>query len=46
MMNFDDQSWERKILKIFKALQIMEKAKYLEPHFSLSFYELAQFLTL
>jgi hypothetical protein len=36
--------WEKKIVKIHKALTVMEKQKYLNPHFSLSFGDLAQHL--
>ncbi len=39
-----DQSWSRKILKIHKSLQIMEKVKYLQPHFSHSFTDLSAYL--
>eukprot|EP00347_Sterkiella_histriomuscorum_P008468 403344982 len=45
-MNFDGTSWEKKIVKIFKAMTLMEKYKYLEPHFSKSFLDLAQFFSL
>ena len=40
-MNFDEDKWEKKIVKIYKALAVMEKVKYIEPHFSRSFTDLA-----
>jgi len=46
MLNFDESLWEKKVVKIFKALSMMERFKYLEPHFSKSFGELAQYLFL
>lgn len=45
-MDFDESGWEKKIVKIFKALSIMEKVKYLKPHFSSTLSELASFLFL
>lgn len=45
-MNFDEAGWEKKIVKIYKALSIMEKVKYLEPHLSKTFSDLASFLSL
>lgn len=46
MLNFDEAHWEKKVVKIFKALSMMERYKYLDPHFSKSFSELAQYLFL
>ena len=40
-MNFDDAKWERRIVKAYKAMIVMEKVKYLDPHFSRAFTELA-----
>ena len=40
-MDFDDGTWEKKIVKLYKALSSMEKLKYLEPHFSKSINDLA-----
>ena len=40
--DFDNDSWEKKILKIFKALSIMEQHKTCEPVISKSFSELNQ----
>lgn len=45
-MDFDEAGWEKKIVKVYKALSIMEKVKYLEPHFSKTFSDLASFLSL
>jgi len=42
--DFDNDAWEKKILKIMKALILMERHKASEPHFSKSFEELASFL--
>jgi len=33
----EEGRWEKKVVKIHKAMTLMEKAKYLEPHFSISF---------
>lgn len=46
MLNFDESSWIKKIVKLFKALTMMERYKYLDPHFSKSFSELAHYLLL
>ncbi len=46
MLNFDEVGWEKKIVKLFKGLTMMERYKYLDPHFSKSFSELAQYLFL
>lgn len=45
-MDFDEAGWEKKVVKIYKALSVMEKVKYLEPHFSKTFSDLASFLSL
>ena len=37
----EDFTFEKKILKLYKALRVMENAKHLEPKFSKSFKELA-----
>lgn len=37
----EDFTFEKKILKLYKALRVMENAKHLEPKFSESFKELA-----
>ena len=42
--NFDVHSWEKKIVKIFKALQVMERHKLGKPFLSNSFTELATYL--
>ena len=42
--DFDNDSWEAKIVKIFKALNVMERHKLNEPLFSKSFSELANYL--
>ena len=42
--DFDNDSWEKKIVKIFKALKVMEKHKDGEPLFSNALKELAGFL--
>ena len=44
MAEFDSGAWEKKLLKIYKALRLMEKHKQTEPYFSDSFKELAIFL--
>jgi ABC-type hemin transport system substrate-binding protein len=36
-------SFEKKIVKIFKALRLMEQAKHLEPKFSDGLQELAKY---
>ena len=42
--DFDKESWETKIIKVYKALTVMEKHKVNEPIFSRSFSELATYL--
>ena len=42
--DFDQEGWEKKIVKIYRALALMEKHKVEEPFFSKSFQELAQHL--
>ena len=42
--DFDNESWETKIVKTFKALSVMERHKLNEPVFSKSFAELANYL--
>jgi hypothetical protein len=44
LLEFDEPRWERKIVKIFKVLSMMDKAKYLDPHFSNTIQALAEFL--
>ena len=41
---FDQIAWEKKILKVFKALKMMEKHKSEEPYLSKSFQELTAHL--
>ena len=43
-LEFNNDAWEKKVVKIFKALSVMEKHKKEEPFFSKSFEELATFL--
>ena len=40
----DNSKFERKIVKIWKAMKYMEKHKYLEPKFSEGFGDLAKHL--
>ena len=40
LQEFDQRTWEKKIVKLYKMLAVMEKLKYLEPHFSTSLREL------
>ena len=42
--DFDNDSWERKIVKIFKALNVMERHKMSEPLFSKAFGELGNYI--
>ena len=42
--DFDHEAWEIKLIKIFKALSVMERHKLNEPVFSKSFSELANYL--
>ena len=42
--DFDNDLWEKKIVKIFKALKVMERQKMSEPHLSHAFSELGNFL--
>jgi len=42
--NFDINSWEKKVVKIFRALSVMERHKLGEPFFTKSFSELASYL--
>lgn len=42
--DFDNDSWEYKMIKLFKALTVMERHKLNEPLFSKSFSELANYL--
>ena len=42
--DFDNDSWEKKIIKVFKALSVMERHKLNEPVLSKSFSELANYL--
>ena len=42
--DFDNDSWERKIVKIFKALNVMERHKQAEPLFSKAFGELGNYI--
>jgi len=42
--DFDNDSWEKKIVKIFKALNVMERHKTTEPVFSKSFSELGNYI--
>ena len=42
--DFDQEGWEKKVVKIYKALQMMEKHKQEEPFLSKSFQELASHL--
>jgi hypothetical protein len=44
LLDFDEANWEKKIVKIYRALQLMEKVKYLEPHFSKAFGDLASLI--
>jgi len=44
LLEFDEDAWEKKIVKIYKGLVYMEKVKYLEPHFSGSFMALADYI--
>lgn len=37
-------SWSKKVLKIHKSMAYMEQSKYLDPHISFSFDELAGIL--
>ena len=41
---FDNESWEHKMVKLYKALNVMERHKLNEPLFSKSFSELANYL--
>ena len=41
---FDQDAWEKKLLKINNALRVMEKHKHAEPYFSSSMSELTNFL--
>ena len=43
-LEFNNESWEKKVIKIFKAMNVMEKHKEDETHFSKAFAELARFL--
>ena len=45
MFNNDlDKKWVQYVNKIFNALHNMDKQKYLEPKFSLSFYPIIKFI--
>jgi len=41
---FDNNSWEKKIIKINKALGVMERHKKSDPFFSKCFSDLTQFV--
>lgn len=42
--DFDNEAWEKKVIKLFKALNVMERQKLNEPIFSKSLSELANYL--
>ena len=42
--DFDNETWEKKVIKLFKALNVMERQKLNEPIFSKSLSELANYL--
>jgi len=44
LSNLDDSNFEKKVVKIYKAMRIMEQAKHLEPKFSESIKELAKYI--
>jgi hypothetical protein len=41
----DDHGFDKKTVKIYKALRLMEQAKHHEPKFSESFYDLAKYIS-
>ena len=40
----DDSVFDKKVIKLWKAMRLMEQSKHLEPKFSESFKELAKYL--
>lgn len=45
LSNLDDSNFEKKVVKIYKAMRIMEQAKHLEPKFSESIKELSKYIS-
>ena len=33
-MRFDERKWASTLMKVFRHMKLMEKTKYLDPHFS------------
>ena len=43
-MKFDERKWAGTFVKVYRHMKLMEKAKYLEPHFSSLVTPIAQYL--
>ena len=44
-MKFDERKWASTLLKVVRHMRLMERAKYLEPHYSLYVLPVARYLT-
>ena len=45
MSNLDDSAFDKKIVKLYKAMRLMEQSKHLEPKFSEAFKDLARHIS-
>lgn len=45
LAGLDDAAFEKKCVKLYKALRLMEKHKHLEPRFSDAFAEIAKYIS-
>jgi hypothetical protein len=43
-MRFDEKRWANTFLKVFKHMRVMERTKYLQPHFSVYITAIAKYL--
>lgn len=44
-MRFDERKWASTLLKVVRHMRLMERTKYLEPHFSLYVLPIAKYLS-
>lgn len=44
-MQIDEQKWAATLLKVVRHMRLMERAKYLEPHYSLYVIPVARYLS-